>query len=233
MRQLLHQLRWQLLILHRNNIIAISLVVTLAYAALFFVVRQWGDPAKLLVLFLYNDTAVIGLFFIGIAIILERNQGVLSAIAVAPASWHHYLLVRIVALSGIGWICGLAMALAALGPGFHWLHFSVGVWGVCLLSSLAGIYLVSRSSEVLQFLLRSVPVLLFFFNPPLLNYFELTAIDVFYILPVQGTLNLIVGSFDPEVGNGALAYGYLSMLLWLPSLYYIVYQSFTRKMVEV
>lgn len=230
MRGFLRQLRWQWLILWRNNIVTISLIVTMAYAALFFAVRGWGDPAKLLVLFLYNDTAVIGLFFIGVAIILERQQGVLSALAVAPASWHSYLLARIVALSTIGWVCGLAMALAALGPGFHWLHFSVGVWGVCTLACLAGIYLVSRSSDVLLFLLKSVPVLLLVFNPPLLNYFGLTAIDAFHLWPVQGTLNLLVGSFNGAVGTGALVYGYLSLLIWLPTFYYLTYRRFTRKM---
>jgi len=233
MKQFLFQTKWQFVLLARNNIIVLSFVVTAIYVGIFFAIRDLGNMDKFLTLLILNDPAIIGLFFIGLIVIIERNQQVLSALFVAPMSHHVYLMSRILSLSIICWICALAMAWAALGMSFNILHFSAGVLGVSILSCLAGLYMVSYTKEFMAFTLKSIPVLLFFINIPLLNYFEVTNIGLFRIFPAQGSLDLIVNSYSNTPNISQLIYGYGSILVWIPLLYWLTYRAFMSKIVNV
>lgn len=232
MRQLIFQTKWQIILLARNNIIIISFVVTAVYALIFYAIKDLGNMDKVLTLIILNDPAVIGLFFIGLTIIIEKNQQVLSALFVAPVSHHVYLISRILSLSMICWICGLGMAFSALGTSFNILHFSAGIVGISIMSCLAGLYLVSYSSEFMAFILKSIPILLFFINIPLLNYFEVTDIWFLRIFPAQGSLDLIINSYTETPIVSQLIYGYFSLLVWIPLLYWLVYRAFLSKIVN-
>ncbi len=134
MKQLLIQTKWQFVLLARNNIIVLSFIVTAIYAFIFLLIKDMGNMDKLLTLSILNDPAIIGLFFIGLMVIIERNQQVLSALFVAPISHHVYLISRILSLSMICWLCALGMAFAAKGISFNYVHFSAGVLGISFMS---------------------------------------------------------------------------------------------------
>ena len=219
------------MILHKNNLIAISVVVTVMYALIFFLIKDLGNMDKVLTLLIYNDPAVIGLFFVGLSIIMEKNQQVFSALFVTPVNHHVYLISRILTLSILGWACALGMGLALLGTSFHIGHFSAGVFGTTLLFSIMGVLVVSYTTEFLLFLLKSIPILIGL-SLPLLNYFNLTDIGLFYFTPLQGSLNLIVNSYAETPVASELIYGYLSILFWVPLFYFIVFRIFKRKMIN-
>jgi len=231
MMAMLTQIRWQFLILHRNKLIAISILITVLYALIFYMIKGLPNVDRFLVLLIYNDPAIIGMFFIGLSVIMEKNDAVLPAIFVTPIRHHYYLISKILALSLLGSGCAVGMALALLGPDINWLHFSSGVFGTCAIFSLAGIFVVSYTTEFLNFMLRSIPVM-FLLSLPLLNYFGLTDIALFQFTPIQGALNLIVISFDPSVETMPVYLSYLSLLLWIPVLYYGVYHIFIRRIVN-
>jgi len=228
----LQQLKWQFILLQRNYLITISMLLTVVYALIFYIIKDMGNMEKLLTLLIYNDPAIIGLFFIGLSIIIDKNQQVLSALFVTPVNLHTFLLARMVALSLIGGLCGLAMALLALGTNFHMFHFFIGVFCNCLIFTLMGIFLVSYTTEFLLFLLRSIPLLLFM-SLPLINYYELADIKLFYLLPVQGCLTLIANSYKETIDLSEMLLGYLSVFIWIPVLYVFVFRIFKSKMVNV
>lgn len=228
---MLTQLRWQFLILHRNKLIAISILITVMYALIFYMIKDLPNVDRFLVLLIYNDPAIIGMFFIGLSVIVEKNDAVLPALFVTPVSHHYYLISRVLSLSLLGWGCAAGMALALLGPDIAWLHFSAGVFGTCVIFSLAGIFVVSYTTEFLGFMLRSIPVMILL-SLPLLNYFGLTDIFLFQFTPIQGALNLIVIAFDPSIETIPVYLSYLSLLLWIPLLYLGVYHTFLRRIVN-
>ncbi len=232
MNTFLSQLKWQFILLTRNNIVAISVAVTVIYSLVFYGIKDLGNTDKLLTFIIYDDTAIIALFFIGISVIMEKNQEVLPALFVAPLNPHIYLLSRIISLSIIGWLCGLGMVIFALGFTFNILHFSVGILGICILSCLAGLYLVSYTDEFLMFLLKTIPILLVFVNLPLLNYFGVTDVKLFYLLPVQGSLWLIDASYQPEPPWSQVLFGYVSLLIWIPLLYWWISRIFISKVIN-
>ena len=233
MRQLLFQTKWQFILLARNNIIVISFIITAMYAGIFYSIKDLGNMDKVLTLLILNDPAVLGLFFIGLMVIIEKKQQVLSALFVAPISHHVYLISRVLALSIICWVCAFGMALSALGTSFNFIHFTAGVFGVSIMSCLAGLYMVSYTAEFMSFTLRSIPVLLFFINIPLLNYFEVTDIGILRVFPAQGSLDILINSYSDAPIVSQLIYGYASMLVWIPLLYWLVYRAFISKIVNV
>lgn len=231
MMQFAKQLRWQFVILAKNNLISISIAVTVLYGLIFYFIKDLGNVDKVLTLLIYNDPALIGLMFVGLSVIMEKNQSVLPALFVAPTNVHVYLITRILSLSIVGSLCALGMAWFGLGFNFHFLHFFFGVFGTCLLFSICGVLVVSFATDFLQFLLRSIP-LLFLLSVPLLNYFELTDIRAFYFTPIQGCLNLVTQSYSDTMAIDQLVYGYASIAIWAPLLYIPVYRIFKSKIVK-
>ncbi len=232
MRLFLAQLKWQFILLQRNYLITISVVMTAIYALIFYAIKDLGNADKLLTLLIYNDPAVIGLFFVGLSLILDKNQEVLSALFVTPVNLHTFLICRIIALSLIGGLCGLGMAFFALGFQFHFVHFFIGVTMNCLFFTLVGVWMVSYTTEFLPFVLRTIPILLTM-SLPFLNYFEITDLFIFKLLPVQGSLTLMINSYREEPIFSELIFGYVSMSVWIPLLYIVAYKMFLKKIVYV
>ncbi len=206
--------------------------ITAFYVLIIYLIKDFAGVEKFITLLIYNDPALVGFIFIGISIILEKDQEVLSALFVTPLNQHIYLISRIITLSSIGFFGALAMVLTARGTSFNFLHFSVGAFSTCVLFCLMGIFVVSYAQEVLHFILRGVPLLIFM-SLPLLNYFELTDLSFLKLFPVQGGLNLMVNSYADTPNFGEIIFGYISIAVWIPLLYWFVYRIFTARVVKI
>ena len=232
MKTFLAQLKWQFFLLAKNNIITISFLVTLFYGVTFYFFKDLEAVDKILTLLIMNDPAIIGLAFIGIIIILERKQGVLDALFVTPINPHIYLITRVLSLSIIGWLCALGMAFAALGSAFHFIHFSIGVFSICVLCCLAGIYIVAYNDEFMKFLLWTIPILLLVVNLPMLKYFGLINWKWLDFTPVMGSLFLIDNSFTTPPNFSEIKWGYISVFFWIIIGYFFVFEIFQNKVIN-
>ena len=132
MRELTQQLKWQFALLHKNNIIAISVAVTAIYALIFLAIKDLGNMDKFLTVLILNDPAIIGMFFIGVAILMEKKQQVLMALFVTPAN--HTFLSN---LKGVGRFyrrLGLYPGNGYCGSGDRFslpAFFCRCIWGMC------------------------------------------------------------------------------------------------------
>lgn len=225
-KHLAQQIKWQFIILQRNNLINISVGVTVIYALIFYVFKDFPYMEKALTLLLYNDPSLIGLLFLGLAVILEKNQNVLPAFLVTPMSIHHYLLARTLSLSIVGWLCALGMVIAAVGFSFHWIHFSIGVFAICFIFSLAGVFLISYTSEFLNYMLLSIPIMALL-SLPLLNYYGLTDIWLWTLTPTQGATSLLISAYEVPLTNIELLWAYGSTIIWSSFLYWGAFKAFS------
>jgi fluoroquinolone transport system permease protein len=232
MIELLKQIRWQVLIFQRNNLLNMVVAITAVYVLIIYFLRDFENLEKFVTLLIYNDPAIVGFVFIGISIILEKDQEVLPALFVTPLNQHVYLTSRIITLSTIASLGALAMVLTARGTSFNFIHFSIGAFATCVLFCLMGIFIVSYTTEILHFLLRSIPLLIFM-SLPLLNYFELTDLSFLKLFPVQGGLNLMINSYRESPDLWELIYGYISILFWTPLLYWVTYRIFISRVVKI
>ncbi|WP_234572885.1 fluoroquinolone export ABC transporter permease subunit [Rhodohalobacter sp. 614A] len=225
MKALAKQLRWQFVLLQKNNIISISIVVTLIYGLLLFFLRSTANIDKVLVSLILNDPTVIGYFFIALAIFTEMKHKILPAIFVTPISTHHYILSKSLSLSIIGLICSLGLAISIKGFSFDIAAFSIGAFGISWLAALLGIVVLSYSDDFLKFALLSFPVFLPVVNLPLLHY--LNGIDLGFVvqlLPVQGGLHLIAESLNESAPFSW--FSVVSLAIWTPLFYLAAYQRF-------
>ena len=95
-----------------------------------------------------------------------------------------------------------------------------------------GIFIVSHTTEILHFLLRGIPLLIFM-SLPLLNYFELTNLSFLKLFPIQGGLNLMVNSYQESPNIKELLFGYILIVIWTPLVYLFVYRIFISRVVKI
>jgi len=232
MKALIQQTKWQFILLARNQILTISVVVTFIYALVFFALQGLPKIDKVLTALIMNDPAVIGLLFIGAALIIEQREKVLSALFVAPMNLHVFLWSRVLALSIIGWLCALGMCVSAVGLDFHWVYFSLGTFGVCMICCLTGLLLVAYNFDFMKFILACVPVLLLFAGLPLLNDFGVTDWAIANIIPTQGSFNLIVNSYAETIVMSEVIWGMVSIVFWGGVIYGMTYRVFLKKVMK-
>jgi fluoroquinolone transport system permease protein len=225
------QLKWQFILLQKNNIISISFVVTLIYGIILFFLRDVGNLDKFLVTLVLLDPSIIGYFFIALAIYIEIKHGILEAIFVSSLSIHLLLITRLLSLSILGTLCSLLIAISVKGLDFDIPEYCIGSFGVSMLSALLGLIMLPFAKEFLKFALISIPVFLLFINIPLaayLNIFDLGPLR--YVFPVQGSIDLIDYAVSGSVIHVGYAYG--SIVFFTPVLYFVAYWLFQSKIVQ-
>jgi fluoroquinolone transport system permease protein len=231
MTTFLAQLKWQFFLLQKNNIISISFAVTIIYGVLLYFLRDVSYLDKFLVALILNDPSVIGYFFIGLAIYIELKYQVLSAVLVTPVSIHQLLITKVLAISVIGVICSVGLAVSVRSFAFNIFPFIAGSFGICLLSALLGLIVSTYASEILKFTLLSIPIFLAFTNIPLLQYLGVIDMSIIkYLFPVQGSLDLIDYAVSDTTVN--LPYSYLSILVLVPIFYRFAFSRFIEKFVH-
>jgi len=230
MNSFFKQLKWQFILLNKNNIITISLVVTLVYGVILYFLKDTYNIDKFLVSLVLNDPSVIGYFFIALAIYTEIKHGVFNALFVTPVNTHKYLISKIIALSIVGTVCSIGLALPIKGLGFDIVNYTIGSFSICLLSAILGLIVLTFASEFLNFSLLSIPIFFLFTGISLLHYLGAINIGGFkYLLPVQGGLDLI----DNAISNTKINYQYVYFLLgvYIPIFYFLAHRLFTKKYV--
>jgi fluoroquinolone transport system permease protein len=228
MKAFVIQLWWQMLLLHKNNIIVISLVVTLVYGGILYALKDLQYIDELVVALVLNDPAVIGYFFMALAIFTEIKHGVLAAILVSPQSIHRLLITKIVALSIVGTICSLGLAISIKGIEFGIFNFTVGTFWICVISILVGIIILSYADDFLDFALKSIPIFLALTGLPLLHYLQVIDFSaIFWLFPIQGCLDLITTAFD--FSPVSYWYSFASILVVVSIFYLLAIRRFHHK----
>ncbi|MBN2804581.1 MAG: hypothetical protein JXR91_15920 [Deltaproteobacteria bacterium] len=225
------QLKWQFVLLSKNNILAISVVVTLIYGLILFFFKDLGNLEKILVSIVLNDPSVIGYFFIALSFYSEMRQGILPAIFVSPVSIHQILLAKIISLSVVGTLCATGLVISVKGFNFDMTAYLAGAAGVCVLSTLLGLIMLTFASEFLKFAFISVPLFLIFVTIPMLQYLGAIDLCIFkYMFPLQGSIGLI----DKAVSGTAINiwYSIVSAIVLIPLFYLVSYNMFVKKIVR-
>lgn len=225
MKQLAHLLRWDLLLLQRNQMITVSLLVAAAYLGIFYLLKSLGNLEELLIVMIFNDPIIMSYFFAGALLLLEKNQRTLDALSVTPLSTGAYLWSKGLAQALIATGTALLMTWVGYGWGFNHVHFVAGTLGSALLFAWLGCLMGRRTVGFNAFLVRSIGV----FIPvalPMLLLFEVWDNPLLYLLPSMPGILLLKASFEPIAAwQYFYGYGYLGLALVL--IYYWAKKLFT------
>lgn len=128
-----------------------------------------GVRGTVCALLIFSDPAIMGLFFMGALLLLERSQRVLPALAVSPAAPWEYALSKALSLALVGTLVG--GILAVFGGTGHLLATLCAVLLGALLFSFVGLIAAFYSGSLNQFLLLTVGAELLLCVPGMLSVF--------------------------------------------------------------
>lgn len=210
MNRLVTAVRYDILFQFRHGFYWAYGFVTLFYLVFLKAVPK-AFAQTLFPFILFTDISVLGFFFIGGLVLLERGQNCLEAIFVTPLTVKEYLLSKVISLSVISSGAALILFLAVSENYTSLPTLLVLVWTTMFLYTLLGIALVCRVKNVTDYFVLGIPAGAVLFLP-LLTYYEIISFPPLYLLPTEPTLEMLNGNFTPQ---GATVLTAWSIAAWL------------------
>lgn len=207
------------------------------YAYLFvsavYILFLWFIPPELkqplAVIMVFSDPGVMGFFFVGGILLLERGQGVLDNLFITPLEPWEFIFSKCISLAFLALSTSLAILLFTFGFAFNPLPLALGVVLTSFISTLAGLALAAKASSLNGYLISS-PLFQVPFTLPLIDYVGLLPSSLFYLLPGKASLVLIDASFGGRSG-GELALAALSLAAWTGATYFWARRIFYRHLI--
>ncbi|MGF1586117.1 MAG: ABC transporter permease [Bacteroidales bacterium] len=160
--------------------------------------------AVALPLVVFSDPSVLGLFFIGGIILMEKGQGVLMVLVVSPLRSWEYILSKVISLAIVSVLAAFAITLFSGYPTVNWWLLLVATILTSGIFTLLGIMINAGCNTVNQYMLKTIPYMLLFILPcfALLGF---PYSEFFVIIPSVAALKLMLGAFHGISGYEAIA----------------------------
>ncbi len=184
--------------------------VILTYLTILYAGRD-VIPRWVVALIIYTDPTVLGFFFLGGLMMLEKSESVREALAMTATSATEYILSKYLTLTGIALLAVFLLAFVAGNAHYGLLLMTVIPASLFFVS--LGVLIARRKQTVSGYLLGSLPVVL----PVVLPMF-LVLLDPFPIwltlIPSTAQFWLILLAFGEVSGNWA-AILFAMTITWL------------------
>jgi fluoroquinolone transport system permease protein len=200
------------------------LFVSVVYIVLLRFVEE-GMREKLAVLVVFSDPAMLGFFFIGGIILLEKAQGIFPALFVTPLRIAEYVWAKVWSLTVLSLVTSFFILLATVGTDMHVLPVFIGVIFTSVLATLLGIGLAVRVKTVNQFLVSSVLFVPIFFTP-VMEWLGGKSF-MYYLFPGKASLLFLKGGFAPIAWNETI-YALCMLLCACVVAYYFALRSLMK-----
>lgn len=172
------------------------LVVCVVYVVLLYLLA--GKAREIVTpLLIFSDPAMLGIFFIGGIVLLERSDNTLQSLFVTPLRTAEYCFAKVISLALLA--LSSSVILAAAGKGGIHLNWPLLVLGVILTSglvTLTGLAVSARADTVPGYILSVIPLVIVI-SLPVLPYFGVLDSHWFYLIPTHASITLIQGGFSP------------------------------------
>lgn len=162
---------------------------------------------------IFTDPTVLGFYFIGGIILLERRQKTLASLFVTPLKLNEYILSKVISLTVLALLSSLLISVVLLGFNFNIPVFILTVTLASILFTLIGITLGVRAKDINHYLFVSALYLLPIFFP-VLGFLGIVNKYIFMIIPTHSILNLLNFSIL-GVKSGSLVVDFGILLVWI------------------
>ena len=195
----------------RNGFYAASVFVMAVWAAVFSQLPRF-DASTLWAGMVAGNLFITTFYFIGGLVLLERDEGSLTARSITPLRPGEYLASKVISLTALAMAENTLLTILLAGLGFLRLDggFPILLLGMALLSALnclAGFVVIVRYRSINEFLMPSM-LYVFLLGLPLIDYFGLWRSPLFLLHPLQAALTLMRAGLEP-LSPGQAAYGLL------------------------
>ncbi len=175
---------------------------------------------------IFTDPSVLGFFFIGALIILEKQQGVVDYLVITPLKHTEYIYSKVLSLTVLASVASMTIAISS-GVEFNVLILLIGVILSSLFFSLVGIIAVAGCRTVNQYFAVMIPYMLIIIVPAL-GLFTFPFSFVFRVFPTYAGLKLAIGAFAGMQGGEALL-NIVIMMIWIVVVYKLADLKFRQK----
>jgi fluoroquinolone transport system permease protein len=151
-------------------------------------------------------------FFVAGLLLLERDEGTLTALAVSPLSATGYLAIRTCTLTGLAAAETLAIVWIGFGTGGSWLFILAGTGALGVIYTGFGAAIAARYESVNALLLPAsafVALLLL----PLLPHFGLAPRWPFIVHPLEPPISLLRAAYN-AIDRTEIAFGIVGSFAW-------------------
>ena len=178
----------------RQGFYVVYAILTLIYM---LVIHQIPESMKISVvpLVIYCDPTIVGFFFIGGIIMLEKNQGILEYLIVTPLRPKEYLMAKIISLTILAVIASIVITITTYGGEINWMLFILSVIISSFFFTLYGFFVAAKSKSINEYFIKMIPYVLFIAVPCFSFLINMPHHWVFNIFPSVAGLKLIYGSF--------------------------------------
>ena len=106
----------------------------------------------------FSDPSVLGLFFVGGMLLLEKEQGILQSIVVTPLRPVEYVTGKILSLSLVALFAGFLITKLSITQSVHYGLLFIGILLTSCFFTQMGILVACRSKSINAFFLKMVPL---------------------------------------------------------------------------
>jgi len=152
-------LAWEMRVQARAGIYVFTAITTFAFATILALLPD-AAPDTVVTAILFLDPAVVGTGFVAAAILMDRSQNTLAALAVSPARPADYVAAKMITLTLLTVAGGLVLAAVAYWPPssaraarFAAALTLTGAFGVAI-----GVVLVATARSMNHFIARAFPL---------------------------------------------------------------------------
>jgi len=145
-------------------------------------------------LVVFSDPSVLGLFFIGGIIMLEKGQGVIQVLVVSPLTTGEYIIAKVVSLSVVAVAAASAITILSSSETINWFLFLTSVVLTSGIFTLCGVVINAGCNNVNQYILKTIPYMLLLVLP----CFSILGAPLLYpltLVPSVAALRLMLGAF--------------------------------------
>jgi fluoroquinolone transport system permease protein len=164
------------------------------------------------VIILMTDPAVLGFFFIGGIILLEKGQNIFASLFTTPLKAGEYIAAKLLSLTLLSLLSSAAIAFFATPGGFDPGLLILSIVPTSVFFTLLGIVLAVRVKTINGYILASP----FFMTPfilPLFGFMKFYSSPVYSLLPGYGSLQLLAGAYY-GIGLADAVYSAILILMW-------------------
>jgi fluoroquinolone transport system permease protein len=168
---------------------------------------EWKELAVPLVVF--SDPSMVGFFFIGAIVMLEKVQGVLQYVIVTPLRSIEYLLAKVLSLTILAISAATMIVLVTYHEPLNWFILIAGITLTSSFFVLYGFIAAADCTTMNQYFIKMIPYMLLIVLP----CFSLIGFPyswIFNVFPSVAGLQLVFGAF-----NGLGIKGILALIIYL------------------
>ncbi|WP_406621560.1 hypothetical protein [Bacillus atrophaeus] len=226
--RLLSALKFDMLSLYRYRIVHTYLIIAIVY--IFFlnmVPESISVTAEILVIF--TDPVVLGFYFIGGVVLLEKSQNTFDSLFVTPFRIKEYIISKVCSFTLLTLAVCLIIIFLTTGFKINILPVLLGVILSAVFFTLFGFTLAIRTKTLNGYFIISALYSAIFFLP-LLDYLNVFHTWLFYFIPSYSTLILIEGGFI-TLSKWKMLYAVVMLIIWISIAYIFANRSFYKSII--